>query len=147
MVEKGCPRTLAGITASQYIYLQVWTERFILDCVQISLWFNMVMFFKCKKVRDYFLKNGLVYTVRRHRYRVGKDWASDGRGKHKICDIFIEEVGPVYEGGIDTLQGYVSRSGFADVSEWVGEIFKLHKSDSLRGFYLYRVEAESKEVY
>ena len=96
------------------------------------------MYFKSEKARTYLINHGMVYTIRRHRYRVGKDYISLGRGKPKIADVFIEEVGPMFD-GIDTLKAYVDQSGFKEIGEWLDELFHLHKSDSRRPFYMYRV--------
>jgi hypothetical protein len=96
------------------------------------------MYFKSEKAREYLVNHGMVYTIRRHRYHVGKDYMSLGRGKPKIADIYIEEVGPMFD-GIDTLKAYVDQSGFETPGDWLSELFSLHRSDSQRPFYMYRV--------
>jgi hypothetical protein len=57
----------------------------------------------------------------------------------------VTEIGQLFE--TETLEGYVDRSGFSSLTEWVAEIFKLHKSDTFRDFYLYRVEADTRVVF
>jgi len=95
------------------------------------------MYFKCEKVKDYFLEHGFVYTVRRHRYRCGADRAIDKNNKY-LGKIYIKEISRLDL--IGQLEPYVKYSGFINLADWIKEIFKLHKSDTFREFYLYRVD-------
>jgi len=98
-----------------------------------------MMYFECRKVLDYLLKNRVVFTVRRHRYKVGRDWITDARG-NMMADVNITEIGQLYD--YNSLAGlYLSNSGFDTVEDWIAEIHKLHRSDSQRPFYLYKVES------
>ena len=89
------------------------------------------MSFSSEKARNYLLEHGEVYTFRtKRRKKIGDDWINVGRGKPKIADVFIDEVGlcnpypfPVtYE----KLSIYVAKSGFDNVNEWLLEMLELN---------------------
>lgn len=99
----------------------------------------MVMQFAVLKARKHLISKGSVKTFRFHkRIRLGKDWASVGRGKPKFADIhiaFVKEITSL----LTELEPYVSESGFASVGEWVDHITKVNPSFSSSGF-LYHVK-------
>jgi hypothetical protein len=99
----------------------------------------MVMQFADLKARSHLTSTGSVKTFRFHkRVRLGKDWASTGRGKPKFADIhitFVKEIGDL----LAELEPYVEESGFASVGEWVDRITKVNPVFSSSGF-LYHVE-------
>ena len=92
------------------------------------------MRFNCPQVANFLEKYGRVYTVRRHRYRVGGDVAKTEKG---TFPIMVSEVGPLQT--VDDLKPFLEFSGFKTLKEWVEEIYKLHRSDYFRNFYLYSV--------
>ena len=116
----------------------------------------MVMIFSNKKVRDYLLSNGLVYTYRKNhrktpdgiRPQVGKDWATDMRTGKKIADIFITVMEPIDSQNMrQVLNKYARESGFYlglgrvddAVSEWARAINSLNPKEPTAG-WIYRVE-------
>jgi len=100
----------------------------------------MVIIFSNEKARNQLLNEGFVYTIRKNRrkqfikmpedkQRMGYgviDWATDRRGGKKICDVIIYEYDPVFRApgpyDINTLQDYVSHSGFGSLEEWIEAI-------------------------
>ena len=99
---------------------------------------NMVMMFSVDNVREFLLKNGIVFTFRLHKHKTGKDWINKGRGQRKICDVQISLEKEVNEPA--DLVPYVEYSGFEHLWDWVSEIKKLNpKMNKFHG-YLYRVE-------
>jgi hypothetical protein len=101
----------------------------------------MVIQFSDLKARKHLLEKGYVYTFRtKQRKRVGKDWASSGRGKPKVADVDIKLV-KVLEGVLwRPLKDYVEDSGFKAVAEWVTAIVNVNPSISCSRGFLYRVE-------
>jgi len=101
--------------------------------------FNMVMFFNVKSVREYLIKNGYVYTLRKKRKIIGPDVAVYGsRYKQKrIGRIFISivPIGKITDSEI--LVGYFDNSGLSDsASKWLELARKLSGEE----LYLYKVE-------
>jgi len=121
----------------------------------------MVMIFSNKKVRDYLLSNGLVYTYRKNhrktpdgiRPQVGKDWATDMRTGKKIADIFITVMESIDSQNMrQVLNKYASDSGFRDqkpsyylkfgydtVTRWINAIHSLNPFAPRAG-WIYKVE-------
>lgn len=79
---------------------------------------NMVMFFNVTSVREYLVKNGHVYTLRKPRKRVGNDIAVYGsRFKHKtIGPIEINQVKPSRIIRATELVPYVEETGLFNPS-------------------------------
>jgi hypothetical protein len=71
----------------------------------------MVMIFASREAREHLLKKGHVYTFRTKRHKVGRDWATDGRGRPKICNVQVEFVKEV--NGVNDLTEFVDGSGFS----------------------------------
>jgi len=100
---------------------------------------DVVMLFMSVLPRWQLMNKNLVATFRsklRKKSR-GNDWATDGRGKPKLCDIaisFEKEISNERE-----LEPYVKDSGFPTLRAWVSEIRRLNpKLKQIRG-YLYVV--------
>lgn len=101
------------------------------------------MYFNVDKVREFLLENGIVYTLRRKRKRVGYDYAFHGSyyKKVKLARIEIDEIKRI-KSWIDLIP-YVGRSGLMHLAE--GPIlcaekwFELAKKLSGDNLYLYRV--------
>lgn len=97
----------------------------------------MVMLFMNAKVRNFLLLHGFVYTFRRKRHKLGKDWATDKRGGHKICDIYVAEEWHISH--VEDLRLFVDGSGFASIEEWIDAIKQFNpKMNRLEG-YIYHV--------
>ena len=114
----------------------------------------MVMIFSNKKVRDYLLSNGLVYTYRKNhrktgdgiRPQVGKDWATDKRTGKKIADIFITVMEPIDSQNMSqVLRKYARDSGFykrityCAMEDWARAIRSLNPFAPRAG-WIYKVE-------
>jgi len=97
------------------------------------------MSFSIACVKEHLLTNGYVVTFRRHRRKaLPPYWANEGRGKPKICDISITELG--YIEGEKLLIPYFKYSGFGSFGQWVKTI--NHLNPKLKGEikgYLYYV--------
>jgi hypothetical protein len=104
----------------------------------------MVMISISKEAREYLLKKGHVYTFRTKRRKEGKDWAADGRGRPKICNVQVEFVKEV--NGVNDLTEFVDGSGFSHLWHWVAEIKRLNpKINSIKG-YLYLVRRKKEDA-
>lgn len=114
----------------------------------------MVMIFANKKVRDYLLSQGTVYTYRKtHRKtldgirpQIGKDWATDRRGGTKIADIFITPMEPIDSQNMSrVLRKYARDSGFYEritqkaINDWAQAIQHLNPFAPRAG-WIYKVE-------
>ena len=114
----------------------------------------MVMIFANKRVRDYLLSQGTVYTYRKNhpktatgiRIQVGKDWATSKRGGKKIADIFITAIEPIDSLNMKRiLRKYARDSGFFDrithkaIAAWAQAIQHLNPL-APRGGWIYKVE-------
>ena len=84
----------------------------------------MVMIFSLKKVREYLLTNGRVYTFRLKEHKTGPDWITDRRGGKKIADVLVHYAKRVYP--LDLLP-WVNQSGFENLGEWIATIFEVNK--------------------
>lgn len=96
----------------------------------------MVIIFAHPKVRQYLLEHLLVYTMRTHTHKEGKDWATDKRGGKKIADVVITEIKDP-----SSAMDYVALSGFSNILEWEEaflELNPIHKKWD--GLHLYKVE-------
>lgn len=118
----------------------------------------MTIFFNVKPVRDFLVSKGCVYTLRKKRFRIGKDIAVHGSYYKwtKIADVWIELV-PIGEViNYSQLRSFVKYSGLWDSSvplpldnfayEWYGKARKLNKA-SLKNpieLYLYKVKVIGK---
>jgi len=101
----------------------------------------MVIIFASEKARKFLLTRGIVYTFRKNRRKkVEKDWFNDRRGRPKISNVFIEEIGcydPRNEISIfEFLLGY---SGFNSLEEWYEEIKRLNGGKLPTQGWLYSV--------
>lgn len=114
----------------------------------------MVMIFANKRVREYLLENGRVYTYRKNhrktpdgiRSQIGGDWATDKRGGKKIADIYITPIEPVNSKNMRwVLNKYARDSGFYErihwiaVKDWVQAIRHLNPFAPRAG-WIYQVE-------
>ncbi len=114
----------------------------------------MVMIFSNKKVRDYLLSNGLVYTYRKNhrktpdgiRPQVGKDWATDKRTGKKIADIYITPMEAIDSQNMkQVLDRYAKDSGFFKATHWLAVNDWANAIRSLNPFapragWIYKVE-------
>ncbi len=114
----------------------------------------MVMIFANEKVREFLMKNGIVYTYRKMhpktadgiRPQIGKDWATDRRTGKKIMDVVITPVEAIkYPHDINILRKYVSRSGFSTTKEWAVAIKSLNPRTATVG-WIYKVIRRFKVV-
>ena len=95
-----------------------------------------MIFFNKEPVREFLLKNGLVYTLRKPRKRIGNDIAVYGSfyKNAKIADVTIELVMENLTSA-KQLKPYVSESGLEDSQEWL----KLAQKLSGQKLNLYKV--------
>lgn len=96
----------------------------------------MVISFTLENVRNQLLEHGVVYTLRDHRHKEGKDWANSGRTTKKIADVKITEI-PFH-----SLCRYMKHSGFNSVADWLIAYNNL-THDDLKKAHLYKVEVVS----
>jgi len=107
----------------------------------------MVVIFSHPKVREFLMKNGIVYTFRKMnpktfngiRHKIGNDWATNQRGGKKIMDVKItpmQRITSVQEAHI--LRKYVSKSGFRTVRDWTLAIRELNPRYTICG-WVYKV--------
>jgi len=100
----------------------------------------MVIIFSIERVRNFLIERGYVYTYRDHyRQHLGQDWATSGRGKPKICNVYIKVICRVVDA--KALAPYAANSGFDTLSEWLSTIQILNRGKKLDG-WLYRVEVK-----
>jgi hypothetical protein len=97
----------------------------------------MVISFSLENVRKHLLEHGIVYTLRDHPHKTGRDWANSGRCTEKIADVSIIEVQFKY------LDKYLIHSGFETVEQWLAAYCHLNGESSLPQARLYRVEVIS----
>ena len=106
------------------------------------------MIFQNKKVLDYLLRHGRVYTCRLHKRGLndvlplvnlpcGRDWITNKRGGKKIADVLIVEIAQVNISELDPY--WVKRSGFNSKEEWIEAIKSLNKGKDCDACYVYRV--------
>jgi len=107
----------------------------------------MVVIFSHPKVREFLMKNGIVYTYRKMhpktadgiRPQIGKDWATDRRCGKKIADVVITPVEAINNPqDIKILRKYVSKSGFRTVRDWTLAIRELNPRYTICG-WVYKV--------
>lgn len=117
----------------------------------------MTIFFNVKEVREFLLKSGFVYTIRKKRFRVGNDIAVTGSYyKHTtIAKVFIEQVRVGVIADWRILRSFVKESGLWDSSvplpldsfalEWYNKARKLHKVSLKKPtkLYLYKVSVRT----
>jgi len=104
----------------------------------------LVIFFNVKEVREFLIKNGLVYTLRKKRFRVGNDTAVYGSRfkQKKIGKVFIELIPIGKITNSETLVVFFDYSGLnSSASSW----FELGKQLSGDNLYLYRVTMKLEE--
>ena len=116
----------------------------------------MVMYFKNETALDYFLKNGKIYTLRKHRRKkTGKDWITLGKlapdddppVREKIADVIIREIGladltikkvATIDGDLFNLEDFAKESGFYDVDYWI-EVYRHFAGKRSTQAWLYEV--------
>lgn len=115
----------------------------------------MVIIFSHSKVREFLLRNGIVYTYRKMhpktrygvRPQIGDDWATDQRCGKKIMDVHITPVEKVYGSNLNqVLIKYVRESGFYrftehiqdPVEDWIEAIMDLNPKHDVEG-WIYKV--------
>lgn len=92
------------------------------------------MIFSSEKARKHLLEKDFVLTFRTLHptgRRLGKDWATDKRCGKKIADILVFSEYRSFRPSPSSLALYVAYSGFDSVDEWIEEIKRLNKPDSL----------------
>lgn len=97
-----------------------------------------MIFFNVEPVREFLIKNGYVYTLRKKRFRIGNDIAVYGSFcKHEtIAKVFIESVPFGQVTNSEMLVLYFDYSGLkSSASEW----FELARKLSGDELYLYKV--------
>jgi hypothetical protein len=98
---------------------------------------SLVILFPNLKARHQLIDKGYVYTYRKNkRKKIGKDWACEGCGKPKLCDVYVHHLG-----GINTMGDiypYIKGSGFRNIHEWLDAIAQLNKKPLFPG-HLYAV--------
>jgi len=102
----------------------------------------MVTICKSKKALEFLLTNGFVYTLRKNKKKVGKDWITDKRGGKKIENVYIDFIKEITEENINELEKYVRYSGFSSVKEWLEEAKRLNGDFP---YYLNKVSLEDDE--
>lgn len=105
----------------------------------------MVTIFQVKEVREFLLKHGFVYTFRRIRKRIGKDWITDRRGGHKLATVEISLMHDVDRP--EELETYVAGSGFPDLDAWLKKIKEMHGQKFMRRFkgFIYFVQIKNQD--
>lgn len=113
----------------------------------------MVMYFKNEAAMNFLLKNGIVYTLRRHlrkknrNSRTTKDWITSFRGHRKVADVLVTLVGHVdlelqkvcsVYSEPEPLENYVKMSGFATVKDWINA-YRAYAGKNVKNAYLYKV--------
>jgi hypothetical protein len=101
----------------------------------------MVIILKNEKIRKKLLVEGHVIVFRENPHSVGKDWMTDKKGSHKICDVEITPVGTV--SSISQLKPHVKDSGFETLREWIGEIKRQNPRITRAIGYLYEVNTKN----
>ena len=104
----------------------------------------MVISFSIYEAREQLLNKGIVYTyrwTRRAFFRKSKGnfedtWANSKRGRKRIADVSIEEVGKLM---YSELEPYVSQSGFKDLEKWSRIILTMANPHGELDGYLYKV--------
>ena len=104
----------------------------------------MVISFSIYEAREQLLNKGIVYTyrwTRRAFFRKGKGdiedtWANSKRGRKRIANVRIEEVGMMM---YSDLEPYVSQSGFKDLDKWSRTILTMANPHGELDGYLYKV--------
>ena len=104
----------------------------------------MVISFSIYEAREQLLNHGIVYTyrwTRRAFFRKGlgvmeHTWANAKRGRKRIADVWIEEIGKLQ---YSELEPYVSESGFKNLEKWSREILEMANPYGELDGYLYKV--------
>lgn len=104
----------------------------------------MVISFSIFEPREQLLNKGIVYTyrwTRRAFFRKEKGekestWANVKRGRKRMADVWIEEVGMMM---YSELEPYVSQSGFKNLEKWSREILEMANPHGELDGYLYKV--------
>lgn len=98
----------------------------------------MTMFFNVESVREYLLKHGHVYSLRRVGRRTGNDVAVHGSyykntriGRIEV-HIELPEVNSE-----EQLKPYVGSSGISSAKEWFEKGKKLHKGKPMSLFHIF----------
>ena len=90
----------------------------------------MVISFSVKEARDQLLNKGFVYTFRwtrraffeRNKGSIEYTWANEKRGKKKIADVIISEIGNY--SCDNELSPFTSESGFKNTWDWQVKILE-----------------------
>lgn len=104
----------------------------------------MVISFSIYEARKQLLNKGIVYTyrwTRRAFFRKGKGdveptWANAKRGRKRIANVLIEEIGKIQ---YSDLEPYVSQSGFKNLERWSKAILEMANPYGELDGYLYKV--------
>lgn len=94
----------------------------------------MVMIFQSEKPRQHLLEKGFVLTFRKLHMsgrKLGKDWITDKRCGKKIADVLVFSEYATVKPTREMLAPYVNYSGFDSVDEWIEEIERLNRPDTL----------------
>jgi len=117
----------------------------------------MVLYIKHPDVLNYLLENEFVYTLRKNRRKVGKDWVTKYAGCDKVADVEVKLIGPVRIDGESAivenwiiepswtdkvkhdLNRFVKWSGFKSVEDWL-KAFRVFAGKNVKEAWLYRVK-------
>ena len=111
---------------------------------------RIVISFSVKEARDQLLNIGTVYTYRWRRRSFFKNekgevestWASEGRGKPKIADVDIHEIGQFDID--DATDRYWKNSGFGSSTKWfMAAIEKMPPPIDPQDGWLFKVTVKS----
>jgi hypothetical protein len=96
-----------------------------------------MIFFNVESVREYLIKHGHVYTVRKATRRTGKDVAVHGN-YYKQNRIGRVEVFPEIPEltSAEQLEPYVGSSGLPSAEKWFNKAVKLHKNQPMGLFHV-----------
>ena len=103
-----------------------------------------MIFFNVSQAKNYLLKNGEIYTLRKPSRKIGVDTAVEGSYTHPkilgLVDIkFVELITQP-----DQLALYVNKSGIRSSFEWFEKAQELHKLKTLGLFHVKLLDTKPK---
>jgi len=111
----------------------------------------MVISFSIFEAREQLLNKGIVYTYRwtrraffrREKGDVETTWANSKRGRKRMADVEIEEVGKMQ---YSELEPYVNQSGFKNLKAWSRVILEMANPHGELDGWLYKVRTSCQKV-